>query len=188
MNILHLKAALNSYIDSVNISEYLDEVTINISDKEKLKDIICLLKSSKETQCQILVDICAEDYPQKAKRFNVVYHFLSLSLNIRLRVKVNISQNEKVPTIKDIYKCADWYEREIWDMYGIVAEGNEGQKDIRILTDDNFEGFPLRKDFPVFGDYEVKYNERYERIEKIPVHLKQEYREFYPSSGKVNDK
>jgi NADH-quinone oxidoreductase subunit C len=114
-----------------------------------------------------LVDLCGVDYPDRARRFDVVYHLLSLTRNVRVRVKIETDEDTPVPTITDVYPCADWYEREAFDMYGIFFEGHPDLR--RILTDYGFHGHPLRKDFPMTGYVEVRYDDELKRVVYEPV-------------------
>jgi NADH-quinone oxidoreductase subunit C len=116
------------------------------------------------------------DYPQREKRFDVVYHLLSPRQNLRIRVKLQVAEDEGVPTATGVFVGAEWFEREAWDMYGIPFEGHSDLR--RILTDYGFEGHPLRKDFPVTGFVEVRYDDVQKRVLYEPVELKQEFRNF----------
>ncbi|MFT4003994.1 MAG: NADH-quinone oxidoreductase subunit C [Rhizobium sp.] len=123
-----------------------------------------------------ITDICGVDWPQRAERFDVVYHLLSPKKNIRIRVKVPVGEDEAVPSVCGIYPGADWFERETWDMYGVLFTGHPDLR--RILTDYGFEGHPLRKDFPTTGFVEVRYDDAAKRVVYEPVELKQEFRNF----------
>jgi NADH-quinone oxidoreductase subunit C len=123
-----------------------------------------------------LVDICGADYPGRAERFEVVYHLLSMTRNLRIRVKVSAGEDAPVPSAVAIWPSADWFEREAFDMYGILFEGHPDLR--RLLTDYGFVGHPLRKDFPLTGYSEVRYDEEQKRVIYEPVKLNQEYRNF----------
>ena len=123
-----------------------------------------------------LIDLCGVDFPERGKRFDVVYHLLSLHNNQRIRVKVQVGEEESLPSIREVFPCADWFEREAFDMYGIIFSGHPDLR--RILTDYNFEGYPLRKDFPLTGYKEVRYDDEQKRVVYEPVNLVQEYRNF----------
>ncbi|MCD7108827.1 NADH-quinone oxidoreductase subunit C [Rhizobium sp. DKSPLA3] len=123
-----------------------------------------------------IIDVCGVDYPARAERFDVVYHLLSPKQNLRIRVKVATSEEEPVPSICGVFPGADWFEREAYDMYGILFTGHPDLR--RILTDYGFEGYPLRKDFPLTGYVEVRYNDEAKRVVYEPVELKQEFRNF----------
>lgn len=123
-----------------------------------------------------LIDICGVDYPGRVRRFDVVYHLLSLTQNLRIRVKLETDEETPVPSAIPIFPCANWFEREAWDMYGIHFSGHPDLR--RLLTDYGFEGFPLRKDFPLTGFVEVRYDEEQKRVVYEPVRLQQEFRNF----------
>ncbi|GBU18944.1 MULTISPECIES: NADH-quinone oxidoreductase subunit C [Methylobacterium] len=122
------------------------------------------------------VDICGADYPQRAKRFDVVYHLLSLRHNARIRVKVRTDETTPVPSVIDVFPAANWFERETYDLYGILFSGHPDLR--RLLTDYGFEGHPLRKDFPLTGFVEVRYDQEEARVVYEPVKLTQEFRNF----------
>lgn len=132
----------------------------------------------KDPQCQFssLVDITAVDYPERSKRFDVVYHFLSMYQNHRIRVIAAVREDEFVASIVDVHPSANWFEREVYDMFGILFSGHPDMR--RILTDYGFRGHPLRKDFPTTGYTEVRYDEAKKRVVYEPVSLVQEYRQF----------
>ncbi len=134
------------------------------------------LRGNAEGQFTTLVDITAVDYPSRAERFELVYHFLSMVKNQRIRVKAMISDGEIAPSITSIHPSANWFEREVFDMYGILFSGHPDLR--RILTDYGFRGHPLRKDFPTTGYVEVRYDEIEKRVVYEPVALTQEYRQF----------
>ncbi len=131
-----------------------------------------------DTLCRFiqLIDICGVDYPQRLKRFDVVYHLLSMHNNQRVRVKIEAAEDEVVPSVRDIHPCADWFEREAFDMYGLIFAGHTDLR--RILTDYGFTGHPLRKDFPLTGEVEVRYDDQQKRVVYEPVKLVQEFRNF----------
>ncbi|GEO86378.1 MULTISPECIES: NADH-quinone oxidoreductase subunit C [Alphaproteobacteria] len=141
--------------------------------------IIALLTFLRDdVQCGFvnLVDICGVDYPQREDRFDVVYHLLSPRQNLRIRVKVATNEDKPVPSACSVFPGADWFEREAWDMYGIMFTDHPDLR--RILTDYGFEGHPLRKDFPTTGFVEVRYDDNAKRVVYEPVELKQEFRNF----------
>lgn len=123
-----------------------------------------------------LVDITAVDYPSRVKRFDVVYHFLSMYRNHRIRLRVSVREEDMVPSLTDVHPSANWFEREVFDMFGILFSGHPDLR--RILTDYGFRGHPLRKDFPTTGYTEVRYDEARKRVVYEPVSLVQEYRQF----------
>ena len=153
----------------------LGELTLSA----KRDDIVTLLTFLREdSQCRFetLVDICGCDYPTEPERFEVVYHLLSMRLNQRLRVKLRADEHSQVPSVISVFPVANWYEREAFDMYGIVFSNHPDLR--RILTDYGFEGYPLRKDFPLTGYVEVRYDDAAKRVVYEPVKLVQEYRNF----------
>lgn len=157
------------------ITEENGELTVEI-DTDNLRELFVYIRDSDEYLFRILLDICGVDYPGHDKRFVVVYHLLSIERNLRIRVKVFVNENDFVPTIRDIFSSAHWYEREVWDMYGIFFTGNDDLR--RILTDYGFSGHPMRKDFPLTGHVEVRYDTKKQSVIYEPVKLDQEYRNF----------
>ena len=131
-------------------------------------DSSCLFK--------VLIDICGADYPERDERFEVVYNLLSLKLNQRVRVKVTTDETTPVPSVTSVFSTAGWFEREAWDLYGIIFSDHPDLR--RIMTDYGFEGHPLRKDFPLTGYVEVRYDEEQKRVVYEPVKLTQEFRTF----------
>ncbi len=152
-----------------------DELTVQVT-PSGLIEFVEFLKSNSACQFTTLVDITAIDYPSRDKRFDVVYHFLSMTLNQRIRVKVTIDDGEMVETITAIHPSAGWFEREVFDMYGIMFANHPDLR--RLLTDYGFQGHPLRKDFPTTGYVELRYDEVEKRCVYEPVKLTQEYRQF----------
>lgn len=134
------------------------------------------LKTDASCRFSTLVDITAVDHPERVKRFDVVYHFLSMYQNQRIRVKLSIGEDEMLASILSIHPSANWFEREVFDMFGIIFSGHPDLR--RILTDYGFRGHPLRKDFPTTGYTEVRYDEAQKRVVYEPVSLVQEYRQF----------
>ncbi len=141
-----------------------------------LTDLVDFLRSKGECRFSTLVDITAVDYPSRERRFDVVYHLLSMFQNQRIRLKVAIREDEIVPSITAIHPSAGWFEREVFDMYGILFSDHPDLR--RLLTDYGFRGHPLRKDFPTTGYSEVRYDEVEKRVVYEPVSLVQEYRQF----------
>ena len=131
-----------------------------------------------EPECAFtqLIDLCGADYPQRPLRFDVVYHLLSMSKNQRIRVKVQAGEETQVPSVTGLFDVANWYEREAFDMYGILFSGHPDLR--RLLTDYGFEGYPLRKDFPLTGHVEVRYDDDVKKVVQEPVSLVQEFRDF----------
>ena len=143
---------------------------------EDLLDVILLLKTNKDTKFKQLIDITAVDYPENKKRFKIVYLLLSHEFNQRILISYFINENEKISSLVNIFPSANWMEREIFDMYGIKFNDHPDLR--RILTDYGFEGFPLRKDFPLTGHNEVRYSEEEKKVIYEPVKLEQNYRNF----------
>ncbi|MGR3272177.1 NADH-quinone oxidoreductase subunit C [Thalassococcus profundi] len=152
-----------------------DELNINVA-PSNLRGFVDFLKTDSTCRFSSLVDITAVDYPQRPKRFDVVYHFLSMYQNHRIRLRVGVREDEMVPSITSVHPSANWFEREVFDMFGILFSGHPDLR--RILTDYGFRGHPLRKDFPTTGYTEVRYDEEQKRVVYEPVSLVQEYRQF----------
>ncbi len=152
-----------------------DELTIVVP-IASLHDVLSHLRDDQDCRFSQLMDVCGADYPQREKRFDVVYHLLSLHKNQRIRVKVEVDEQAPVPSAVDIWPTANWFERETYDMYGIQFSGHPDLR--RILTDYGFSGFPLRKDFPLTGYVEVRYDDDQKRVVYEPVKLTQEFRKF----------
>jgi len=138
--------------------------------------VMTILRDDEKCLFQMLIDICGVDYPDRAARFEVVYNLLSLKHNFRLRVKVAAAEDQPVPSIAGLYSTAGWFEREAWDLYGIYFADHPDLR--RLLTDYGFEGHPLRKDFPLTGYVEVRYDIEQKRVVYEPVNLRQEFRTF----------
>jgi len=152
-----------------------DELVIT-ADRVRLPGVMTALRDGEAYRFEQVMDICGVDYPERPERFEVVYNLLSVSLNQRVRVVVHTDATLPVPSVHGIWPVATWWEREAWDLYGIVFEG---QPDLRrILTDYGFEGHPLRKDFPLTGYVEVRYDEERKQVVYEPVKLTQDFRNF----------
>lgn len=147
-----------------------------ICSPEDVSKVILFFKDNPSLDMSCLIDIAGVDYPENDKRFTIVYNLLSITKNLRIKVKTSIGENQPMSSITDIFPCADWYEREIWDLFGIRFSGHKDLR--RILTDYDFDGFPLRKDFPLSGFVQFKYDDETSRIISEPVKLEQEYRDF----------
>jgi len=156
---------------AIRIGELTVETTI-----DKIIGLLTFLRDDPKCLFKQLVDICGADYPQRTKRFDVVYHLLSLRHNKRVRVKVMTDENTPVPSASAIFPAAPWFERETWDLYGVWFADHPDLR--RILTDYGFDGHPLRKDFPTTGYVEVRYDEAAKRVVYEPVKLTQEFRRF----------
>jgi NADH-quinone oxidoreductase subunit C len=144
--------------------------------RDAISRVLQFLRDDRECDCKMLIDITAVDYPQREERFDVVYQLLSLTQNQRLRVKITASEETPVPTVTGVYSTANWLEREVWDMYGIYFSNHPDLR--RILTDYGFEGHPQRKDFPLTGYVELRYDEELKRVVYEPVKLTQDFRTF----------
>ncbi|MEO7053917.1 MAG: NADH-quinone oxidoreductase subunit C [Rhizomicrobium sp.] len=151
------------------------ELTLTVA-ADRILDVLAHLRDDPDCEFKILVDICGNDWPGREKRFDLVYHLLSLTLNHRVRVKAMVGEGETVQSCIAIYPAAGWFEREAFDMYGIAFENNPDLR--RILTDYGFSGYPLRKDFPLTGYVELRYDEELKRVVYQPVQLVQEFRDF----------
>lgn len=149
------------------------ELTL-IAERERIVEVMTALRD--RFGFQQLIDVCGADYPDRAERFEVVYHLLSLSRNVRVRVKVATDEVQPVPSVVSVYPSAGWFEREAFDLVGMIFSGHPDMR--RILTDYGFQGHPLRKDFPMTGYVEVRYDEAQKRVVYEPVKLTQEFRQF----------
>ena len=152
-----------------------DELTVDVA-PSNLVGLVEFLKADQSCKFSTLIDITAVDHPERAKRFDVVYHMLSMYQNQRIRLRVSVREEDMVSSITDVHPSANWYEREVYDMFGILFSGHPDLR--RILTDYGFRGHPLRKDFPTTGYTEVRYDEAEKRVVYEPVSLVQEYRQF----------
>ncbi len=144
--------------------------------REALPAVMTKLRDDASLRLDQLIDICGVDYPDRAERFDVVYQLLSMRMNLRLRVTVTADHRTPVPSLTGIWPVAGWYERETWDCYGVLFDGNPDLR--RILTDYGFEGHPFRKDFPLTGHVELRYSEEHKRVVYEPVKLAQDFRSF----------
>lgn len=151
------------------------ELTVTVA-LGQMVSFVELLKTDTACKFSSLVDITAVDYPERAVRFEVIYHFLSMYTNSRIRLRVAVGEDEMVPSIHTVHPSANWFEREVFDMFGIMFSGHPDLR--RILTDYGFRGHPLRKDFPTSGYTEVRYDEAQKRVVYEPIKLVQEYRQF----------
>jgi NADH-quinone oxidoreductase subunit C len=144
--------------------------------RDNIVQVITALRDDPKCQFTLFIDVTAVDYPERPERFELVYHLLSMNLNLRVRVKVPVAEGVPVPTITGVHICADWFEREVWDMFGIYFSDHPDLR--RILTDYGFDGHPLRKDFPLTGYVEMRYDEAQKRVIYEPVKLAQDFRSF----------
>ncbi len=152
-----------------------DELTL-VCNAQDIVSILTFLRDDAQCQFINITDICGVDWPSRARRFDVVYHLMSPRQNLRIRVKVEVGEGETVPSVFSVFPGADWFEREAYDLYGILFTGHPDLR--RILTDYGFDGHPLRKDFPTTGFVEVRYDDEVKRVVYEPVQLKQEFRNF----------
>ena len=143
---------------------------------DALRDVMTYLRNNSQCLFSSLMDICGADYPQRSERFDIVYHLLSVEHNMRIRLKLRADSETIVPSLVDIWPAAGWFERECWDMYGVFFSEHPDLR--RILTDYGFSGHPLRKDFPLTGYTEVRYNDELARVVHEPVALGTDYRDF----------
>ncbi len=153
----------------------LNELTVDVA-LNNIVGLVEFLKTDPSCRFSTLVDITAVDHPERPRRFDVVYHFLSMYQNQRIRLKMAVRDEDIVPSITGVHPSANWFEREVFDMFGILFSGHPDLR--RILTDYGFRGHPLRKDFPTTGYTEVRYDEVQKRVVYEPVNLVQEYRQF----------
>ncbi len=144
--------------------------------RDSILPVLRLLRNDPNCQFEMLVDVCGADYPDREERFDVVYNLLSLKRNLRIRVKVRAGEQAMVPSVSGLFPSAGWYERECWDMYGVFFSDHPDLR--RMLTDYGFDGHPLRKDFPLTGYVEVRYDDEQQRVVYEPVKLTQEFRNF----------
>lgn len=149
------------------------ELTL-VCERERIVEVLTALRD--RFGFQQLVDLCGVDFPDRAERFEVVYHLLSLTRNVRIRVKVTTDEQQPVPSVIEVYPNANWFEREAFDMYGMLFSDHPDLR--RLLTDYGFQGHPLRKDFPMTGYVEVRYDDEQKRVVYEPVKLTQEFRQF----------
>ena len=176
-NLKSLEKIINSELTTKIKSSFIkfDQIYLNIN-HDDLLECVTFLRSNSKTKFKQLVDLTAVDYPNNKERFKIVYLFLSHEFNTRLILDFWIHENEIINSITEIYPSANWMEREVYDMYGVNFKNHPDLR--RILTDYNFEGFPLRKDFPLTGHKEVRYSEDEKKVIYEPVKLEQNYRNF----------
>lgn len=165
--------AFEAWIDEATITH--GELTL-VSKATYVRDLIAGLRNHPLCKFDQLIDLCGVDWPDRRQRFEIVYHLLSMRENLRVRVKIALGLEETAPSLIDLFPVANWLEREAFDMYGVIFSGHPDLR--RILTDYGFEGFPLRKEFPLTGHVEVRYDAEQQRVVYEPVKLVQEYRNF----------
>ena len=169
----HVASVLSDQVMGISIAH--DELMVTAR-AEQIVKVVTFLRDDPMCLFKVLVDICGTDYPERPKRFDIVYNLLSLVHNQRIRIKVEADDETPVPSITGVHNSANWFEREIWDMYGVMFSDHPDLR--RLLTDYGFEGHPLRKDFPLTGFVETRYDEERKRVVYDPVKLSQEFRKF----------
>jgi NADH-quinone oxidoreductase subunit C len=169
----HIAAKLGAIVRETWLA--VGELTVTV-DAARILDVLMFLRTDPSCRFEVLIDICGVDWPAREQRFDVVYHLLSPRLNQRVRVKVHADEETPVPSVIDVFPAANWYEREAYDMYGILFSEHPDLR--RLLTDYGFQGYPLRKDFPLTGYVEVRYDDEAKRVVYEPVRLVQEFRSF----------
>lgn len=169
----HIRASMTNAIVDQKIN--VGELTLGAR-ADQIYAVLTFLRDDPRCRFTTLIDICGADYPEREKRFDVVYHLLSMHLNQRVRIKIETDEQIAVPSVAGIFPCADWFEREAFDMYGILFSNHPDLR--RLLTDYGFQGFPLRKDFPLSGHVEVRYDAEQQRVVYEPVKLTQAFRNF----------
>lgn len=167
-----ISAALGAHVLAVEDS--VGELIIRVK-RDALLRVLAYLRDDVHCQFKQLVDLCGVDYPEREERFEIVYNLLSLTHNFRIRVKVTTA-GDTVPSVTGVFSAAGWFEREVWDMYGVPFSGHPDLR--RILTDYGFEGHPLRKDFPLTGFVELRYDDEKKRVVYEPAKLTQDFRSF----------
>jgi NADH-quinone oxidoreductase subunit C len=170
----HVSAALSDAVSSQEIGH--GELMLEVR-RDAIVRVCTFLRDDPRCLFKVMVDICGVDWPRRVpERFDVVYNLLSLKHNERIRLKLRASEETPVPSVTSVWKAAGWWERETWDLFGVMFDGNPDLR--RILTDYGFEGHPMRKDFPLTGYVEVRYDDEQKRVVYEPVKLKQEFRSF----------
>ena len=169
----HLREIGQGIVLSLDIIHGEIELQVNAG---TVAQLLMLVRDDRQAAFTQLIDLTAVDYPERKDRFDVVYQMLSMSNNMRLRIVATVSEGQTVPSVTGVFMAANWAEREVWDMFGIFFSGHPDLR--RLLTDYGFEGHPLRKDFPLTGHVEVRYDDTQRRVINEPVHLVQEFRDF----------
>lgn len=169
----HVASSLGNAIRSWTIA--FDELTM-IAETNRIVEVLGFLQSDPTCQFVNLTDICGVDWPSREQRFDVVYHLLSPKNNARIRIKISADERTLVPSVCEVFPSSDWFEREVYDLYGVLFSGHPDLR--RLLTDYGFDGHPLRKDFPLTGFVEVRYDDEQRRVVYEPVRLNQEFRNF----------
>ncbi len=169
----YIKERLDAQVQDAMVA--FGDLTIHVEPSD-LIDVLEFLKNDVQCRFVSIIDICGADYPARERRFDVVYHLLSPYTNQRIRLKVRTDEDNPIPSATEVFPGADWFERETYDLYGVLFTGHPDLR--RILPDYGFEGHPLRKDFPLTGFVEVRYDDEVKRVVYEPVELKQEFRNF----------
>ncbi len=169
----YLEESLADDLDHAEIA--FDELNIEVGPSQIVR-VLRALRDDVQTRFISLIDICGVDYPERKDRFDVVYHLMSPQNNQRIRIRIRTDEVNPVPSVVEVFPAADWFEREAYDLYGILFTGHPDLR--RLLTDYGFEGHPLRKDFPLTGFTEVRYDDEQKRVVYEPVSLRQEFRNF----------
>ena len=169
----HIQAGLPQAVTDVAVAG--GELVVHAR-RDAIAAVLQFLKDDARCRFTQLMDVCGVDWPERVQRFDVVYHLLSLTLNQRVRVKIETDEATPVPSVTDVHPGANWFEREAWDLYGVFFAGHPDLR--RLLTDYGFEGHPLRKDFPLTGYVEVRYDDEQKRVVYEPVKLTQDFRSF----------
>ena len=169
----HVSSALGDTVTASRIDH--GELTVNVA-RENVIEVLTFLRDDLRCRFEVLIDICGVDWPARENRFDVVYHLLSPRLNQRIRIKLETDEATPVDSVVQVFSAANWFEREAYDMYGILFSGHPDLR--RLLTDYGFQGHPMRKDFPLTGYVEVRYDDEQKRVVYEPVELTQEFRSF----------
>ncbi|MEQ8166800.1 MAG: NADH-quinone oxidoreductase subunit C [Alphaproteobacteria bacterium] len=169
----YIEASLGPVVQETSVAK--SELMILVG-RDEIVRVMSFLRDDSNCRFAMLVDLCGADYPERPERFEIIYNLLSLSNNQRIRVKVRTADEQPVPSVTGVFPCANWFEREAWDLYGVVFSGHPDLR--RILTDYGFEGHPMRKEFPLTGYVEVRYDDELKRVVYEPVKLVQEFRRF----------
>ena len=169
----HIEGRMPDAVRSAQI--HVGELTL-LAERDHIVPLLRFLRDDQQCNFETFIDVCGVDYPERSERFEVVYHLLSMRMNHRIRVRIRTDEETAVPSVVSLWPVANWFEREAFDMYGIQFADHPDLR--RILTDYGFEGWPLRKDFPLTGHYEVRYDDLEKRVIYEPVKLAQEYRNF----------
>tara|TARA_B100000686_G_scaffold353632_1_gene460025 strand:+ start:1457 stop:2086 length:630 start_codon:yes stop_codon:yes gene_type:complete len=174
---IKIEKILNDRFSKRGLETYIKngELTVILS-KSLLLQVISFLRDDKDFLFKQLIDICGVDFPNRVERFEIVYHLLSVKLNQRIRVKISVSEGDLVPSLISLFEAANWYEREVWDLFGVMFSDHPDLR--RILTDYGFQGHPLRKDFPLSGFTQVRYDDVEKRVVNENVNLVQDFRDF----------